>query len=194
MYSTLTIYNLALSRLGGNELSSVSSVGEESRLASLCNTFFPHVRDLVLSMHAWGFAITEATLGLAKETETVEKGKFAYAYQLPVNCLKPIRLMSGGPHQPSPFVIRGSLLCCDEAQARLQYVFRVQDPTLWPAYFADIVVWGLAAELSTAYGNDVNRQKFCLERQKEALERGIVADAVSMQPKKSLCVWDMARG
>lgn len=194
MYSTFTIYNLALSRLGGNELSSISSVGEESRLATLCNTFFPHVRDMALSSHAWGFAMTEADLGLAKESERMEEGQFAHAYQLPVDCLKPIRLMGGGVHHQIPFVVRGRFLCCDEGNARLQYVFRAQDPTVWPAYFADIVVWGLAAELSTAYVNDVSRQKFCLECQKSALERGIIADAVSMQPKKAPCVWDMARG
>ena len=194
MYSTLTIYNLALSRLGGNELSSISSVGEESRLASLCNTFFPHVRDMALASHAWGFAMTEADLGLAKEIERMEKGQFRHVYQLPTDCIKPIRLMGGGVHALIPFIIRGRFLCCDEGNARLQYVFRAQDPTTWPASFADIVIWGLAAELSTAYLNDVSRQKFCLERQKDALERGIIADAVSMQPKKAPCVWDMTRG
>lgn len=194
MYSTLAIYNLALSRLGGNELSSVNGTGDDSRLAILCNTFFPHVRDLALSMHSWGFAITEQTLALAEKNEIFEKGQFAHMYALPANCLKPIKLLGGGQGYTIPFVVRGNVVCTDAKQARLQYVFRVHDPTQWPAYFADIVIWGLAAELSTAYASDGARQKFCLERQHDALQRGIVADAVSMQPKTIPCAWDLARG
>ena len=195
MYSTLSLYNLALARLGGNELATLSAPGEGSRLASLCNTLFPHVCNLAFGAHAWAFALTEETLAPVHEPNALLQGEYGLAYALPVACLRPVRLMGQGEeHRPPSFAVSGPTLYCDLAPARLQYVRRVHDTARWPAHFVEVVVWGLAAELCASYLNDPARQKLCMERAQRALQMAMATDAAGTQPKRKPFLWEEARG
>ena len=195
MYTALTLYNLALARLGGNELASLNAPGEGGRLANLCNTLFPHVCNLTFGAHAWAFALDEETLAPVHETNARLQGEYGQAYALPAACLRPVRLMGQGEeHRPPPFVVSGNTLYCDLAPARLQFVRRVHDTARWPAHFVEVVVWGLAAELCSAYLNDATRQKLCLERAQRALHLAMAADAAGTQPKRKPFLWEEARG
>jgi|GEM_PF-1791193 hypothetical protein len=209
MYSTIGMYNLALSRLGGNELATLSTTGDTGRLAVLCNTLFPHQRDLALASHAWGFALACKNLalygpepspagpqGASVQMEQQGREGFAFSYALPPDCIRPVRLLpaSGFSAGAAPaYLVRGKALFSDSSPACLQYVRRMTDPGTWPPAFADVVTWGMAAELCTAYLNDHARQKFCLSMQREALARASAQEASSMRPRRASFEWELAR-
>ena len=207
MYSTIGLYNLALSRLGGNELATLSTTGDTGRLAVLCNTLFPHQRDLSLAAHTWSFALTMKSLAVLASAVTFDSGEsqpngslsnqhgregFALAYALPQDCIRPVKLLSTTGETPA-FLVRGKALFTDCSPACLQYVRRMTDPGTWTPAFADVVAWGMAAELCTAYLNDHAKQKFCLAMQKEALARASAQDASSMKPRAATFEWERAR-
>jgi hypothetical protein len=117
---------------------------------------------------------------------------------MPSDCVRPEELSGAGHSNRSPaYVIQGSdagaELLCDENPAVLTYVSRVTDPKRWPPSFADALVWGLAAELSTAKINDPQRQQFYVQMYKSALNEAAVRDMRERNPRPAISGWNEAR-
>ena len=75
--SELEIYNLALSRIGQDTL---SSVDESSKAGRLCRLHYALLRDAVLRAHPWNFAMRRVELAQVTFTPAFE---YDYAYALP---------------------------------------------------------------------------------------------------------------
>lgn len=100
MASDVDIANLALSRLG--DAATVASLDppEGSAQAGHCARWFPMVREMLLEMHAWGFATVRASLApLATNPATT----WAYAYVVPADCVKPWAVL--GPDAPDDYSV-----------------------------------------------------------------------------------------
>ncbi|MDR1684873.1 MAG: hypothetical protein LBR82_00250 [Desulfovibrio sp.] len=196
MQSTVQLYNLALARLGGDQFQPLTSPQEDDALAKLCQTLFPHVLDMTLQAHSWGFALRTVILPQVAIPQDGNGGVFSYRYQMPSDCVRPVRLQGGRNHSPA-YQVHGSnagaVLLTDEAPATLIYVARETDPKRWPAMFADALAWGLASELATARINDPQRQQFYVQ-----MYRGAVTDAAAQNmrennPQPMQSGWNTAR-
>jgi len=193
MQSTVHLFNIAVARLGGGQVPVNISPQEDDTLGMLCKNLFPQVLDLTLTAHEWAFAITRIALGLVPAPVPANEA-YRLAYELPTDCVKPVRLEGyAGVNRSPVYVIEGSTLRTNQERAVLVYVSRVSDPLRWPPSFADALAWGLAGELAAARINDVQRQQWCYQNYKIALSDAIARDITSQNPVPPQSEWKNAR-
>ena len=201
MQSLIHLYNTALAKLGGEQLPLNISPIEDNTLGAICQNAFPHVLDMALEAHEWGFAARRAVLARLSEQEPVNS-LYPFRYALPADCVRPVRVVIPQGEAVCPawmgrspaYVIEDSCLLCALEQAELLYVARVTDPRRWPAYFADVLVWNMAATLATARNNDKQQEQKCAQMAEYALARACAKDRAMQEPRREPSDWSAARG
>lgn len=189
MQSTVALFNTALARLGGEQLDKLISPQETDTLGALCENLFPHVLDLALSAHAWSFA--QAKTVLAPVPAEAADALYPYAYALPPDCIRALRVESG--NRSLAYVIEGTTIKSTSGGASLLYVRRVADPLLWPPAFADALAWAMAQELASAKLNDSRKQQWAMQNYELALERAIARDCAGQNRFRPVSAWQVAR-
>lgn len=155
--SKVDIGNLALARVGSSRL--VNDFEERTTEAKLLKLHYDHLLDCALAEVDWSFARAEALLTAASVDPP---DRWGYAYLMPEDCIRAIRIDDGlqvrRASQRIQFalnVVDGvRLLYTDRDEATLIYTKRVTVPALWPATFADYLAWALAAEIAMPLTND----------------------------------------
>ena len=192
MQSTVALFNTALARLGGEQLGELVSPQEPDALGVLCRNLFPHVLDLALSAHAWSFAQTRIRLASVPAAEI--DALYPYAYALPADCVRPLRLEGLLDVNRSPaFIVEGETLKAIASCATLVYVRRITDPRGFSPAFADALAWSMAAELASAKLNDSRKQQWAMQNYELALERAIARDCAGQNRLRSVSAWQAAR-
>ncbi|MDE6734635.1 MAG: hypothetical protein K2J64_04125 [Desulfovibrio sp.] len=192
MQSTVQLFNTALARLGGEQLDRRISPQEDDTLGALCENLFPHVLDLTLGAHAWGFAQRRASLALVQALD--DDAAYPYAYALPSDCVRALRLEGfGGLNRSPAYIIEGDTLRATVSGACLIYVRRITDPRRWPAAFADALAWAMAAELASAKLNDSGKQQWARQNYELTLERAIARDCAAQNRLRPVSAWQAAR-
>lgn len=139
MSSETKIANLAISHLGiGKQIGVLSS--EQSEEARACRQFYDTARDQTLRDFAWPFATTIADMQLVESDPNDEWG---FSYRYPSDAIKLIRILSGARNDTNNTrvaykVIKdssGKLILSDVADAQLEYIVRVEDPSFYPSDF-----------------------------------------------------------
>ena len=124
MASPVSICNLGLAHLGAEQLISSIDPPDGSAEAGWCATFWPIVLDYVLSgEHSWSFARSRATLA---ELVSNPSEEWAYAYQLPSNCIRARRILGSTdiehPEQAgAEYVIEGTTILTNQEDAVLLF-------------------------------------------------------------------------
>ncbi len=137
--SQIEIINLALGRLGANDITSLEDGTTEQKLAV---NAWDIARRECLRAHPWNFAIADRELSKISDYLSFE---FKYAYQLPSNCLRLLQVYG------DPFYKRqGRRILLNEEVCKIKYVADVIDTTTWDASFTDLVAQRLTAELAFA--------------------------------------------
>lgn len=90
MASDIDICNGALSVVGSNTTITSYNPPDGSAAAQYCATFFPLARRELLAVFEWSFARMRAQL----TPVTNPSDGWAYAYALPAECLRPVRVAS----------------------------------------------------------------------------------------------------
>ena len=146
MISEVEIVNIARARLGE---SPIQTFGEGTVPANMAKVFYAPARRAVLRSFDWNFSIK--TVSLAKFASKPVDFRFAFA--LPVDCLRAIRLRREGvPDYTGEtdirFVVRSGVLYTDEEKALLEYVADVEDTSLFDDKFIEALGYKLAADLA----------------------------------------------
>ena len=193
MLSQVKIYNLALARLGGNQIETINAPDEDSGTASLCNRLFPLVLHSTLAAHNWGFATRRVQL--AEKAATSSDAGFGganclHTYALPTDYVKVIQVEGYSDFSQKPLcILRGQDLLTDVPGAVLRYVAKIENCDEWPPHFANTVVWGLAAELAVASQNDPRLQQRCGEQYLTSLHEAIAIDLNQQNPRQPEIAW-----
>lgn len=143
--SPTDIANQALSRLGQ---AMVSDIAENSPSAIVCRTHYELVRDSLLRQHPWNFAVARAQL-----TESDETPAFGWDHQfaLPSDRLRLLTLNGVQAAMcASDFETEGDYLLTDADEAKITYVRRVTDPTLFDPIFVEVLVLRLGGAIAVA--------------------------------------------
>jgi len=147
MATDVSICSNALRRLGD---APITSLTDDTERARLCNAFFPDARDTVLRAHPWNFAITRASLPQLSDTPAYG---YNYMYALPTDpyCLRVLEMS----YPDYIFKIEndatnGRVLLTDESTAKILYIARITDPTLFDAMFVETLTSKLAVDLAYA--------------------------------------------
>lgn len=152
MSSEVEISNLALSHLGDNATVSSIDPPEGSPQAEHCAQFWPVARDVVLSMHQWGFATKRVTLAALE----VDSWGWSYAYALPSGCLKVLSVLpyeSSSDDETQPYETEVSadgtpIILTNTSQATCRYVWSVTDSARFPPLVAEAMSRLLASYLA----------------------------------------------
>lgn len=167
MTSIVAICNAALIRIGAEP---ISALDEPSKAARLCNSRYADLRDEVLRDHPWNFALHRTSLAALAEMPA-----FGYArrFQLPADCLRVLSMAD----KDARFQIEGRSLLTDEADAKILYVRRVEDPNAFDPLFANALSLRLAAELAYAITNSTTLIEAMWGLYQRAAQRARTADA-----------------
>lgn len=136
MSGKVEIINLALARLGESPIQSITENSVPARAAGL---LYDSSRRSALRDFNWSFAVSLTRLARVADSPA----DFRFAYALPPDCLRVIRLRGG-----APFLVRGNKICTDAEVAELEYVADVEDETLFDSKFTEAMTYKLASELA----------------------------------------------
>lgn len=135
----LTIWNQALSLLGERPIAALDSAGPASRILEL---HWETVRDSLLRGHRWNFARKRASL---TASETAPAFGWGYSYPLPSDCLRVLELNGiQAAMTDADFELEGANLLTNADEAKIVYVYRVTDPTLYDSLFTEALAIKLA--------------------------------------------------
>jgi len=186
--SAIDICNLALLRLGHDEITSLS---EKSKEARYCARFYDRTRRALLRSHVWNWAERFATLSLLSDTVT----DYDYVYALPADCLRVIQVVNPvnvvysyspslrvDPASQIGFELRaidgaGKVLVTSQADAEIRYVADIIDPNAFDEQFIDALAHKMASEMAVPLAGKPSLQKSELQLYILTLNEGKTIDA-----------------
>jgi len=143
-YTAVQICNIALTRVGGKRISSLS---EQSENAIIANTIYNPIYEHVLASYEWHCAIRRAKLAQLSSSPEYE---YDYKYQLP-SSPKCLRVLSTYPE--AEYKIEGQALLCNVDQIYIRYIARVDESEL-DSHVALVVAARLAIEFANRVAQD----------------------------------------
>lgn len=156
MGTAVDICNAALAELGESYTITAISPPDGSVYARHCSRLYTPCRDEVLADHAWGFATKRALLA---DSADDPPASWAFAYALPADFIRPVSVYpettSNDESDAQDYTIEGQNLYTNVEKATLRYVFRVEDATKYPPYFARAVSKKIAQLLCGPLAKDV---------------------------------------
>ena len=156
MATEVSICSNALRRLGDDPITSLTDDTERARL---CNAFYADARDACLRSHHWNFAITRASLAQLSATPVYG---FDYQFALPTDpfCLRVLAMeFEDYVFKVENLSTQGRVLVTDQETAKIIYIARVTDTTLFDSLFVDTLVAKLAADLAYPVTNSLKVQE-----------------------------------
>ena len=158
MASVVDICNGALNQLGA---STILSLTEDSKNARLCNSRYTQVRDALFRTHPWNCLQTR--LELAASTDSPAWG-FTYAYTLPANCLRLLRVLD----YDSNYKVEGRKILSNTSSMKILYVSRVTDPNEYDELLRETLSAALGADIAYAVtSNNTTSQNMILSYQEK---------------------------
>lgn len=118
MASEVAICNIALSALGSEK---ITALEEDNARARACNLRYEDIRDATFRAHHWNSLQGYALLVVDEDAPIFQ---WDYSYQLPVDCLKVIRM----DYELAKWQVLGRKLYTGESPAKIKYTKRVTDP------------------------------------------------------------------
>lgn len=199
--SQIDICNRALGRIRAHP---IASINENSLEARECRTYYPQVMATMLEgPHEWSFSTQRVTLAAVATND--RSNEWTYAYGIPANMAKPIRLLPdlaglglsvpiafvGDPYAeswayfPPDFGVRyeiaNGVLYTEELNASLEYVINDIDGVIVSNLVAKALMTELAAYLAKPVKNDEGREKDLLN-QAEIFWTQAIAEDRNRQP------------
>lgn len=171
MANKLTIWNRALAKLGERRVTSLTEDSPNSRKLSAT---YDEDRRSLLAMHAWKFATKEGNL--AQNVSGPLKG-YSNSFELPNDFIKLVSLNNIYPSDRNTpfFKILGDKIHTDETEAKISYVYDLENEGLFSPLFVEalssFMAWNLSFSVSSA-NSEALSNRFQLE-----LGRAKVADA-----------------
>jgi hypothetical protein len=173
MASEVSICNLALTKIGEEQILSLT---EDSKAGRLCNLHYQPIRDTVLRSHLWNFAMKRATLAASTIAPEYD---FTTQFPLPDDF---IRIVDTDLLRGVEWKIESGHLLTDDDAVKIRYVSKITDPNKFDPMFIEALAARIAAELSQPLSDSttLTQQMFQLYNQKMSEARG--ADAQEGTP------------
>ena len=140
MASTVDICNGALNQLGAT---TILSLTEDSKNARLCNSRYTQVRDSVFRSHPWN--CLQKRVEIAADTTAPAWG-FSYAYTLPADCLRLLRILD----YDSNYKVEGRKILSNTSTMKILYVARITDANEYDELLRETLSAALSADIAFA--------------------------------------------
>ena len=140
MASVVEICNGSLNQLGAT---TILSLTEDSKNARLCNSRYTQVRDSVFRSHPWN--CLQKRVEIAADTTAPAWG-FSYAYTLPADCLRLLRILD----YDSNYKVEGRKILSNTSSMKILYIGRVTDPNEYDELLRETLSAALGADIAFA--------------------------------------------
>ena len=147
MASAVQICNLALAKIGEEQITSLT---DNSKAARRCNLVYEPMRDVVLRSHLWNFAIKRVALATSGDSPAYE---YTTKFALPTDFL---RLVDTNLLPGSEYKVEGKFILAHASTLSIRYVSQVTDPNEFDWLFIESLAARMAAELAISLTD--NRQ------------------------------------
>lgn len=154
------VANLAIAKIGAND---ISSFEEDTKESQLMKRYYELYLNIALSTHNWNFCMTHQQASLLSESPLPN---WSYAYELPSDSLNNKAFFSNRTSK-APFLdyelFENNILCTNTGNGIwVLYQKRVYE-TRFPAYFIEYVASYLAINLAPLLGRQFNTRSTYLE-------------------------------
>jgi len=182
MASTVDICNGALNQLGAT---TILSLTEDSKNARLCNSRYTQVRDALFRTHPWNCLQTR--LELAASSDSPAWG-FTYAYTLPTNCLRLLRVLD----YDSNYKVEGRKILSNASTMKILYISRVTDPNEYDELLRETLSAALGADIAYAVtSNNTTSQNMILSYQEKLKDARFVDSTEGQNVDQDLGMTDV---
>jgi len=171
-FSSIELCSRALNKIGANPITSFNDGTVE---AEVCGSLYSTLKQKLLCLYNWSFAIKVAQLTVV---EGVQRYDFSYAYALPVDFLRAIKITSEGKYK-----IAGSYLFSNEENVELEYIADVLETQFSPM-FISAFIYLMAAELSISFLNDTSRYSLFYRLFNNEIKEAKSIDSMQQMNKK----------
>ena len=201
MTTEVSICNQAISWLGGKR---IISLDDETTEARLCKANYAHLRDVVLELKAWTFAVKRVKF--AKLAEPPIYG-FSAAFAIPTEILTVLQVSrfnapgeggiasttSPGPSRESTrngeeqriiWQREGDTIVCDEGAIVGRCIQRVIDPSKFSPGFVQTLAARLAREIALPLTRSNTLEDKMVKKYDDALSDGAVTDGLQGRSNK----------
>ena len=171
MASTVDICNGALNQLGAT---TILSLTEDSKNARLCNSRYTQVRDAVFRSHPWN--CLQKRQELAADTTAPAWG-FSYAYTLPADCLRLLRILDFD----SNYKVEGRKILSNTSSMKILYIARITDPNEYDELLRETLSASLAADIAFAVTSNNTTSQNMYQLYQEKLKDARFVDSTEGQ-------------
>ena len=201
MTTEVSICNQAISWLGGNR---IISLDDETTEARLCKANYAHLRDVVLELKAWTFAVKRVRF--ARLAEDPIYG-FSAAFAIPTEILTVLQVSrfsapgesnATGTTGPGPsrestrngdeqriiWQREGETIVCDEAAIVGRCIQRIVDPSKFSPGYVQTLAARLAREIAIPLTHSNTLEDKMVKKYDLALSDGAVTDGLQGRSNK----------
>lgn len=174
-----SICNSALIKLGAERINSLS---EDNKRARTCAEQYPKVRDALLRMHPWNFAVSRINLALISGYTPAYE--FEKAFQLPLDCLRVLDTSLN--YMPQIGEVKWAIetdansgnkvLVTNESTVAIKYIRRVAE-TQFDVLFAEVLALKLAYDMAYAITQSTTVTQLLFQEFKDKLSEARSFDA-----------------
>jgi hypothetical protein len=147
-FTELEIWNLALTRIGQDDIRERDDKGKGARL---CRQHYQPVRDALLRRHAWNFATARLKLGLVRNENGEKRNK---GFKLPADCIRVVRGFDPVTGLDVDFRVEGREVKTAADTIKIEYIAKVSKEGLFDPLFVEALAWSLASALAMAFAAD----------------------------------------
>ncbi len=175
--TSIDLCSRALIKIGANSISSFEEGTAEAHVAA---SIYPAIRDGLLSMHPWNFALAQKRLAKLADSPVAD---YPYCYPLPQDSLRIISAGAGTRGRGVPYRIQQRTLCTHSNDIVLTYIYRAAEAD-FPPFFNLALIARLAAEFCIPLTDSTSRWASLHKIAEEELRRARLTDAQEDTPAR----------
>lgn len=172
--STVALCNLALTRLGSDRIASIT---ETSKPALLCNQYYQQSVDDVIRSYQWKCATARQQLAALDIDDNYTP--YAYAYQMPNDCLRMIVLLDDSfDTATDEYIIEGRRIYTDLSPAYIKYMKRPESVLEIDSHVIEIIASKLAYNIAFSLTQSQNISAQMAQEYQIAHQKAMMADGL----------------
>jgi len=186
MPSATEICNIALRKLGAKRIDDLDT--ENSPNARTLRDLYEPMRDSLMRSHRWRFAIKRTTL--APDATSPIHDDFDYRYQLPADCLRPLKEPDN-----SGWSVEGRYVLTNEGDSLpLRYIAQITSTGMYDATFIEALAAKIAYEACEDITQSNTKKADAKDDYKTAVRMAKATNALEVEPEEPYTdSWLLAR-
>jgi hypothetical protein len=183
----ISICNQGLGWLGANLITSFDDISKES---NLCEANYHQLRDAVLEIGEWSFAMKRAELPQLGDNELTLG--YSYAYQLPSDCIRVVKVTPDNLYSDvdgMQWELEDRKILSDQGSCFIRYIARIEDPQRFSPGFVNALAYRIASELAIPITRSRALQEQMFSLYEKRADEGLGLDGMQGRSRRMRASW-----